>query len=424
MHHALVADLVTREEFDERVEKKYEELKGAVDELCAAMLVVEELGRSHIKIGAVKSAHAPLVSFFGKVLEKSEPREFKRGEEGEEAEPGLVASMILGDPTGTVKVTVWDSLAAGTFEIEVNSVLEVIGKPKSGRSEVTGLAMRESLVTIVETKLPPKTEEMKTPLIAKVLAIGSIREIGRRDGSVSYLQEIIIGDESGTARIISWDPEVFSGVEERFTYSFSGLTRKEDEEMIEYIARSETVITPHIEDILVRTQDASEVSEGQTSVVTGTAVLVSQVRRFVTRRGDESQVKNVKIEGSAGKKFIYAALWNEAAETVVFPGDSVEIINAKAKLNKFGEIELSVGRSSYLRAGVVSEEFIEVSGVVVPRPDGLTVDNGDSAWLVFSGERIFPGERIMVSGFVRGGRITAEKIERLQNQVAGLREML
>ena len=50
MHYALVSDLLTKEEFDERVEKKCEELGGAVDEICAAMLVVEELGRSHIKI--------------------------------------------------------------------------------------------------------------------------------------------------------------------------------------------------------------------------------------------------------------------------------------------------------------------------------------------------------------------------------------
>ncbi|HJK28353.1 MAG TPA: nucleic acid-binding protein, partial [Methanocorpusculum sp.] len=77
MHYALVSDLLTKEEFDERVEKKCEELGGAVDEICAAMLVVEELGRSHIKIGEIKDTATALVSFFGKILEITPPREFR-----------------------------------------------------------------------------------------------------------------------------------------------------------------------------------------------------------------------------------------------------------------------------------------------------------------------------------------------------------
>ena len=68
MHYALVSDLLTKEAFDERVEKKVESLGGLVDEVTAAMLVVDELGRSHIKIGDIPSARTSLVSFFGKIL--------------------------------------------------------------------------------------------------------------------------------------------------------------------------------------------------------------------------------------------------------------------------------------------------------------------------------------------------------------------
>ncbi|MCQ2356453.1 MAG: hypothetical protein MJ014_05495, partial [Methanocorpusculum sp.] len=123
MHYALVSDLLTKEEFDERVETKCEELGGAVDEVCAAMLVVEELGRSHIKIGEIRNTVTALVSFFGKILEITPPREFKRDGGGEDQEPGLVASLILGDPTGTVKMTLWDAMAAAVPELEVGSVL-------------------------------------------------------------------------------------------------------------------------------------------------------------------------------------------------------------------------------------------------------------------------------------------------------------
>lgn len=409
MHYALVADLMTREEFDERVEKKSEELCGVVDEICTAMLVVEELGRSHIKIGEIKTSAAPLVSFFGKVLEVSKPREFQR-EGGEEGETGLVASITLGDPTGTVKVTLWDALAAGAGEIEKDSVLEVIGKPRAEkRGEVTGLAIRESQVIIVETKLPPRSEEMKTPLLAKVLVVSEIKEITRRDGSISYLQELIIGDPSGTARLISWEPEVFAEVNEGLSYSFSGLTRKEEEEKIEYIAPKTTVITPYPEGVFVLETDASEVSEGKTAVVTGTVSSVSQIKRFFTKRGSESQVKNVKITGKNGK-YVFAALWNEAADTVLTAGEEIFVINSWAKPNKFGDMELSVGRGSYIRTKNSAEEFVTVSGIIVPRSDGFTIDDGESVWILILREAVTPGEKVTVSGFCQNGKISVEEI--------------
>ncbi|MCQ2355981.1 MAG: hypothetical protein MJ014_03020, partial [Methanocorpusculum sp.] len=123
MHYALVSDLLTKEEFNERVEAKCEELGGAVDEVCAAMLVVEELGRNHLKIGEIRNTAPALVSFFGKILEITLPRKFKRDGDGEDQERGLVASLILGDPTGTVKMTLWDAMAAAVPELEVGSVL-------------------------------------------------------------------------------------------------------------------------------------------------------------------------------------------------------------------------------------------------------------------------------------------------------------
>ena len=68
MHYALVSDLMTREEFEERVEEKSAALGGVVDEVTAAMLVVEDLGRSHVKIGDIPKSEAGIVSFFGKIM--------------------------------------------------------------------------------------------------------------------------------------------------------------------------------------------------------------------------------------------------------------------------------------------------------------------------------------------------------------------
>ena len=49
-HYALVDDLISKEEFEQRVETKIEECGDLIDEPTAAMLVIGELGRQHVKI--------------------------------------------------------------------------------------------------------------------------------------------------------------------------------------------------------------------------------------------------------------------------------------------------------------------------------------------------------------------------------------
>jgi len=94
-HYALVDDLLTREEFERRVEEKMEACGDLVDEVTAAMMVVQDLGRHHVKIGRLGGKQS-LFSFFGKVIAKNPPHEFERPD----GEKGLVASLVLGTRQG------------------------------------------------------------------------------------------------------------------------------------------------------------------------------------------------------------------------------------------------------------------------------------------------------------------------------------
>ncbi len=405
IHYALVSDLLTREEFDERVEEKSAALGGVVDEVTAAMMVVDELGRSHVKIGEIPHATSSVVSFFGKVLAVEGPREFTR--EGEE-ERGLVASLVLGDPTGTIRMSLWDERAAGVGEISVGSVVEVIAKPKPGRKEVGFLAMRESCVEIVETKKPPTTETLAVPFAVKILTVGQIREYTRRDGSASFLQEFMVGDESGTARLSTWTPDIFSEVDEGVCVSITGVIRKEDEGVVEYAAPETAVVSSHPADISVLTIDAGDVEEGQTPVVSGTVVSVAPVHRFMTRRNTMSQVKNIKIRGKKGSP-VSVALWGDAADMLIMEGDTVEVINAIAKENRYAGLELSVGRGAALRIVYPPEvETGEVTGCVIRRPIGLTLESDNTVWMLIGENLPEPGMRATVTGQMQGGRLMVD----------------
>lgn len=400
MHYALVSDLLTREEFEQRVEEKAESLGGIVDEITAAMLVVEDFGRSHVKIGDIPKATAAVVSFFGKILSIEGPREFTR--EGEST-PGLVASLVLGDPTGTTKTTLWDEQAAAVSELAVDSVVEVIAKPRFGKKEVSFVALRESSVEIVETKKPPTSEVLANPFVVTVLHISPVREIERRNGTISYLQEYLVGDESGTTRLSTWSPENFSDVDVGTTVSISGVSRKEDDGIVEYQALDTAVVTPHPTHVPVLTIDAGDVEEGQCPVVTGTVVSVSEVRTFINRRNTESKVRNIKIQGEDGDE-LAVSLWKDEAEKLILVGDAVEIINAVAKPSRFSGLELSVGHGSVIRVLSEEEEPAELSGWVVLRPIGLTLENADGVFVLIGDNLPEPGLFVTLSGMRSGIR--------------------
>ena len=420
MHYALVSDLLTKEAFDERVEKKVESLGGLVDEVTAAMLIVDELGRSHIKIGEIPSARTSLVSFFGKILEIKPPHEFTREGEG----PGLVASIVLGDPTGTVTMSLWDERAQAVSELDVGSVIEVIGKTRLGKKEITCVALRESNVTIVETKKPPTSEIMASPLVGKILVAFEVKEITRRDGTPSSLQEFIIGDASGTARLVCWEPELFSDVDEGACVSIDGVQRKEDEGIVEYLVSDAAVISILPEEIDVLSMDADDVTEGQTSVVTVEVISVTDIRSFITRRGTESHVRNVRITGSSKKTTVNVALWGDAADVLILPGDAIQVVNAVTRLNKYGDIELSVGRGSAMRSMITPGKKCSVSGMVIPRPEGLSLDDGKNVWMIFTEANPVAGAQVQATGTCRSRRIYVETIIELPADVSALNERL
>ena len=99
-HYALVDDLITQEEFERRVEDKIGECGDLLDEPTAAMLVVGALGRQHVKVREL-SGKSSLFCFFAKVIDKTEPKEFTRND----GEKGWVATLLVGDETGTTRVT-------------------------------------------------------------------------------------------------------------------------------------------------------------------------------------------------------------------------------------------------------------------------------------------------------------------------------
>ncbi len=148
-----------------------------LDEVTAAMVLVKDLGRAHVKISGL-SGTSSLFSFFGKVLSLTPPREFNRKDGGK----GYVAHLILGDETGQVQAVLWDERAAAAAEIEPGDVLEIIGKHASRQQQdIVILALRKSPCDIacgpvVQSQFAPPA---RREITANVLYIGDPKTITR-----------------------------------------------------------------------------------------------------------------------------------------------------------------------------------------------------------------------------------------------------
>ena len=407
-HYALVDDLITKEEFERRVDQKIEECGDLVDEPTAAMLVVGELGRQHVKIREL-SGRSSLFSFFGKVLDKTEPREFDRAD----GEKGWVATLLLGDETGTTRVVLWDEKAGAAPDIAAGEVLEIIGRhPGKSTKEIYALALRKASCEI-ECSLPSTVSgaallsNEPVTLDAIVLGTGEIRTFSRRDGTTGEMIDAVIGDAQGTARVVAWVPELLTAIPAGSAVHITGAKPDQRSEGRAYSLDDKSTVAAADQEIIIPFTLLNSVSDQGTYSVQGTVREVREPRSFVARDGSGSWVRNIILSDGTGE--IRVALWGEKALVPLSPGDRVEVFHAAAKPGRFGGIELGVGRGSALRVPEAASRPVEFTGTVLAGQGCMFIDNGDERYII-SGE--FPhGSEVRVAGSLSGNRIIPDRVE-------------
>jgi replication factor A1 len=406
-HHALVDDLITKEEFEQRVEKKIDECGDLVDESTAAMMVVGELGREHVKIRGL-SAKSSLFSFFGKVIDKTEPKEFDRAD----GEKGWVATLLLGDETGTTRVVLWDQKAGAALDVTAGEVLEVIGRhPGKNTKEIYALALRKASCEIA-CPLPKEgggassLSNEPVDLDAILIARGEIRTYTRRDGSGGEMIDALIGDAAGTARVVAWVPDLLLAIPPGASVHITGAKPNQRDDGRSYRLDEKSTVTITAEVIPIPFSSLGSLADQGIYSVRGEVKQVQQPRSFTTRNGTPSWVRNIVItDGSTDQKVV---LWGDHALLPVATGDTIEVYHATAKPGRFADIELAVGRGSALRVPREIKKPIVFSGTIIPGPGCLFIDNGKERYLIEG--NFTPGTELSVTGTLSGSRIIPDEV--------------
>lgn len=117
---------ISKEEINDRISKKLEQLSGLVSKEGAAHIIANELGVKLFDTNGgrlqIKNVLAGMrnVELVGKVTQRFEAREFKNA-----MREGKVASFLMGDGTGFIRVILWNDQASIIDTIKENDIVKI-----------------------------------------------------------------------------------------------------------------------------------------------------------------------------------------------------------------------------------------------------------------------------------------------------------
>ncbi len=178
---------LSEEEINSKISQKTKQLSGLISKEGAAHIIANELGIKLFEDFSgklqIKNVLAGMrsVETTGKVQQIFETREFQV-----ENRQGKVASLVIGDETGTIRVVLWGGQTDNLNNIKQNDIIKVMGgyvKENQGRKEIH-LNERSNLV------INPEGVEIKDIKVESIKR-KEIKELAEGDGEVELLGTVV-----------------------------------------------------------------------------------------------------------------------------------------------------------------------------------------------------------------------------------------
>ncbi|MGB5101474.1 MAG: OB-fold nucleic acid binding domain-containing protein [Methanothrix sp.] len=349
-----VADQITPEDFQTRVEEKVALMAGLCDGRTAALLVARDLGASEVltKIGSIRPETGN-VTFTGRVLAVSEIREFPRSD----GSTGRVANLTLADETGSVRVALWDETVelVRSGDLKVDQCLKVRGLAKEGYAGTEVSLGRSGGIEEVDLDILPRTAPYKIAeiksdmsevcLLGVVVDPGEIREFLRKDGGRGQVRTVLLGDETGKIRLTLWNEQAAMPLEKGETIEVRNGSCRERYGSLEIQTGNYSTIKKSSENVQFseKITPIADLLPGMLCSISGFVTGLGEVREFQRDDGKVGRVANIYISDETGR--IKVALWAEHVDLLqdLDLGYKADLIDALAKSGWNEELELSCG---------------------------------------------------------------------------------
>ncbi len=305
------------------------------------------------------------VNLKGRILDVGTVRTFDRNDGSE----GRVSNLAVGDPTGRIRVTLWDEKADLIEGLTADQSVEIVDgyvKDRDGKLELH-VGSRGAVEPIDESiEYVPETTDIGSVEIGQTVDIagGIIEDDGKRtfdrdDGSEGQVRNIRLKDDTGDIRVALWGEKADRKIE---------------------LADRVLVTDAEIQD---GWQDDLEASAGWQSTV---SVVESNTDDGPTQTTDTD---TKKAAAAAGGLSAFEDTENSTS-------------------NESGSA--ATGDSSPTDTEPTAGGPVEFTGTVVQTGDPVVLDNGSETRSVKTNETLRLGEEVTVRGTEADGKIDAEEL--------------
>jgi len=319
-----------------------------------------DVAASSQKIKDIKDGMGDL-NLTGNVLEISEVRTFQK----KDGSSGRVGNLLMGDATGTLRVTLWDEKTEFLNQLEYGDTVEIVNayaRENAFTQKVELQIGNRSIIRKSEKKV--EYQEKFAPIAdikadvdninisGRVLDVAEIRTFEKKDGSAGRVGNILLGDPTGKIRLTLWDEKTDFLDEIDFDETIEVLHAYSREnafnQQIELNLGSRGIIQKTEKKVEYREKitNIADIIPGESYSVQGKVSEIGELREFEREDGTENVVANLELKDKTGS--IKLTLWGDQAYVIedLDIDSEIQIINAYAKSGLNEEIELSVGNRS------------------------------------------------------------------------------
>jgi replication factor A1 len=376
------------------IEEKREELgREVINDESAAMIVARELGvdlhqispKARQKIEDITEATRS-IALTAKIINIGTVRTFSRKDGGGE---GKVASIMVSDETGSIRVVLWDDLTNAVSEdvISIDDVIQVRGAyVKKGIGDALELNLgRMGQIRVLEdyevedldidftdsSTGAQKIADLKDGLFNVSLKVVVQRVFGvstftrQKDDSEGKVLSIVGADETGTVRLVFWDDKAseMENADEGEVIQLRGVNtrlNRDGTEVEVHVGRAASIerdlkekidaaeITPSGRSSEpLGMKEMSDLTAGMWDVdIEGKVATVYDEKVFTTKDGRDGRVRNVLLADESGATRV--TFWNDDVDKIkeIKEGDVIKILHGYVKEGFRGGVEFQVGRKA------------------------------------------------------------------------------